>query len=465
MRKLFCLLVSYSSLCGLALVLSAQPVSAIHVQSRAILSYSPDTDSLCFISFPFTVNRDDLRFLKDSATGRFSAGLFAELIITDTAGRQIASQNNNRVITVEHEPEITATGYKIFDRFVKALPPGIYGAKLNVIDIVSKAEESLDFGVISVSQWDGGLTIGGLVAAYNVKFVGDSVDDQLSRLVDNGLLVVPNPLGLYNLSDSALWLYSEVYGLAHDSAAPSNYRLAFAMLDKGGNIARDFGYTLRPKAGSSAVVSEQFSLEGLGRGGFLLRMIVDDQSAGKSDTAFLTFWHIESSADLTTPSTAFDSLSLKDQISAMKYLMSPNEATLLSSLPDEGKRNFIKQYWQEHDAQKSAVDYVSQDEIARRFNFANATFSSNEFKTNGWSTDRGRVYLKYGPWEERTEQVLPSEQTPYEVWHYRSKRGYYFIFVDTRNIGDFRMVHSNATGERHDTTWEEYFKDRLYMYR
>lgn len=452
-------------LCVPFLLLFAISAEAIHVQSRAVLSYSPDTDSLGFVSFPFTVNREDLRFLKDSATGTYAAGIFAELTISDTAGKPIASQSNNRVVTLQRESELTATGYKVFDRFVTGLPPGVYGAKLTVIDLVSKAEESLDFGLISISKWDGGLTVGGLVAAYNVKYVGDSVDDQLSRLVDNGMLVVPNPLGLYNLSDSVLWLYSEVYGLAYDPAVPSNYRLSFAMLDKDGIVARNFGYTLRPKPGSSALVSEKFSLDGLGRGGFLMRMIVDDQSTSKSDTAFLTFWHIESSADLTTPSSAFDSLSLKDQISAMKYLMSPNEVTLLSSLPEEGRRNFIKQYWQEHTAQKSATDYVSQDEIARRFNFVNAKFSSNEFKTNGWSTDRGRIYLKYGPWEERTEQVLPSEQTPYEIWHYRSKKGYYFIFVDTRNIGDFQMVHSNATGERYDPTWEDYFKNLLFMYK
>jgi GWxTD domain-containing protein len=450
-----------------AVVLSAGPAAGrLHVQSRPVYLYQPDLDSICLVSFPFTINREDFQFLPDSSDGSMSAGVFAELTISDSNGRVLSTMSNNRAIRVQNFAEAKAPGYKLFDRFMKGLRPGVYGAKLTVIDIVSKREETLDFGTIVVSPWDGSLKIGAEVAAYRIDYVGDSVDEQTARLVDNGYLVLPNPLGVYNLTDSALWVYAEMYGLHYDSASPGNYRLAFTILDPTDQVVRDFGYTVRPMPGNSAMIAEKFSLDGLARGGFRLRTIVADINARVADTSLLTFWRIESEADLRVSRTAFDSLLLKDQVAAMRYLMTPSEVTTLESLPVEGQRNFIRQYWQEHDAQKSAVGFVSQDEIVRRYRFVNETFSTNEAKNNGWKSDRGRIYMKYGPWEERTDQTIPSEGTAYDIWHYRSiKGGYFFVFVDVRGISDFRMVHSNATGERYDAAWEEYFKTQLYMHR
>lgn len=452
-------------LCGI-LFAGGSAASSLHVQSRVVYLFQPDFDSVVLVSFPFSVNREDFQFLLDSADGTLSAGIFAELVITDSLGKQYSVLNNNRIIRVRNADEAKAPGYKLFDRFMKGLPPGTYGAQLTVIDNVSKREAALNFGTISVAPWDRSLKIGAEILAYRIDYVGDSIDPQAARLVDNGYLVLPNPLGVYSLTDSILWVYAEVYGLQYDSIAPGKYRLELAILDQSGQVVRDFGYVLRPMPGSSSVIAQNLSLEGLGRGGFWLRMVVVDPISGDADTTQLALWHIESEADITPPQTAFDSLSLKDQISAMRYLITPAQAATLDALTVEGKNNFIRQYWKEHDAQRSATDFISQDELVKRFRFVNENFSTNGLKSDGWRSDRGRIYLKYGPWEERTDQTHPAEGTAYDIWHYRSvKGGYFFVFVDLRAVSEFRLVHSNAPGEPYNSTWEEYFKTQLFMYR
>jgi GWxTD domain-containing protein len=452
-------------LCGV-LFAGGSAASSLHVQSRVVYFYQPDIDSVCLVSFPFSVNREDFRFLLDSSDGTLFAGIFAELVVTDSLGKQISSLSNNRAIRVQNPADARAPGYKLFDRFMKGLPPGTYGAKLTVIDNVSKSEETLDFGTIVAGPWDRKLRIGAEILAYRIDYVGDSVDPQTARLVDNGYLVLPNPLGVYNLTDSMLWVSAEVYGLHYDSTAPEKFRLEFAVLDQAGQTVRDFGYVLKSTPGTSAVIAQNLSLEGLGRGGFWLRMVVKDPVVGSSDTVQLALWHIESEADVTPPLTAFDSLSLKDQISATRCLMSPTETATLDALTIEGKSNFIRQYWKEHDAQRGTTDFISQDELVRRYRFVNEHFSTNGAESYGWKSDRGRIYIKYGPWEERTDQTHPAEGTAFDIWHYRSVRGgYYFVFVDARAVSDFRLVHSNAPGERYDPAWEEYFRTQLFMYR
>ncbi|TAL62673.1 MAG: GWxTD domain-containing protein, partial [Bacteroidetes bacterium] len=93
----------------------------------------------------------------------------------------------------------------------------------------------------------------------------------------------------------------------------------------------------------------------------------------------------------------------------------------------------------------------------------NAKFGMFNYK--GYETDRGRVYLQYGPPDKREE--FPSEPNayPYEIWVYytledKSKlnpiqTNKQFIFFN-RDLAsnNYRLLHSDALSETHDTRWE-----------
>ncbi|MBR0073713.1 MAG: GWxTD domain-containing protein [Bacteroidales bacterium] len=90
-------------------------------------------------------------------------------------------------------------------------------------------------------------------------------------------------------------------------------------------------------------------------------------------------------------------------------------------------------------------------------------------KTPGYATDRGRVYLQYGPpnyiIDGHHKVSVRNHQTqgqvfyyPYEMWRYdmlpadEPKR--MFVFFDEFQSGDFKLLHSNARGEVQDMLWE-----------
>ncbi len=438
----------------------------LHVQGRVVYMNNPDLDSVCLVSFPFTVNRDDFEFLPDTAgNGRYTR-VFAELTVRDTSARIVKTLNTYFGVHANSAGESVAKGIKIFHRIVAVLKPGIYSAKLSVIDVVSKREGILTFDTVSVPAPARGLKIGGAILAYRIAYVGDSVDQQSSRLVDNGYLVVPNPLGVFSMTDSTLFVYAEIYGLMHEESRPTEHRLAYAILDPTGQATRNFGSQLRPTTGSSLVIAQDFPFGDLGRGGFIFRIIVEDLANGAADTTTLPLWHIESEADLNPPMTAYDSLTLPERLAVVRYLLTPVELSTLNALTVEGKTNFLAQYWKEHDTQRGAVNFMSQTQLVERFKFVNRMFSTTSEGHDGWKTDRGRIYLTYGPWEERTVESHPLEGQPYDIWHYRSiKSGYFFVFVDLNGLNEYRMVHSNAPGERFDQSWDEYFKTQLFQAR
>jgi GWxTD domain-containing protein len=83
----------------------------------------------------------------------------------------------------------------------------------------------------------------------------------------------------------------------------------------------------------------------------------------------------------------------------------------------------------------------------------------------GYNTDRGRVYLKYG--EPSTRQISDKEPSayPYEIWtYYRLNNGQNnrkFVFYDPDLVtNNYRLIHSDATGETYDANWDVKIRKR-----
>ncbi|MBX2929710.1 MAG: GWxTD domain-containing protein [Saprospiraceae bacterium] len=77
----------------------------------------------------------------------------------------------------------------------------------------------------------------------------------------------------------------------------------------------------------------------------------------------------------------------------------------------------------------------------------------------GFETDRGHVYLKYGPPDDMETREQEASASPYEVWSY-----YHFPVTRQNNVkfifynpslapGDFILLHSDAIGERQNPQW------------
>ncbi|MFM2206273.1 MAG: hypothetical protein RL213_248 [Bacteroidota bacterium] len=86
----------------------------------------------------------------------------------------------------------------------------------------------------------------------------------------------------------------------------------------------------------------------------------------------------------------------------------------------------------------------------------NATYSTLNRK--GYETDRGRVYLKYGPPNTIVKEIQDPESYPYEIWHYykvnaQTNRRFVFYSSDLAS-NSFRLLHSDVRGEVQDPNWE-----------
>jgi GWxTD domain-containing protein len=80
----------------------------------------------------------------------------------------------------------------------------------------------------------------------------------------------------------------------------------------------------------------------------------------------------------------------------------------------------------------------------------------------GYQSDRGRVYLQYGEPTLVEDRKFETGTYPFEIWQYnqlksastRDQTDRIFVFVDREiNTNRYRLVHSNADGERYNENW------------
>jgi len=80
----------------------------------------------------------------------------------------------------------------------------------------------------------------------------------------------------------------------------------------------------------------------------------------------------------------------------------------------------------------------------------------NNFQS-GFETDRGRVFLQYGPPNNIISRETSPAEYPYEIWHYYkikkySNKRFVFYNPDLINKG-YRLLHSDMIGEQQNYRW------------
>lgn len=156
--------------------------------------------------------------------------------------------------------------------------------------------------------------------------------------------------------------------------------------------------------------------------------------------------------------------SLRECISSLRPIASEAEKVFMDNqlrLADEKlMQQFFYNFWLSRSRLSPEVEWQKYNADVKA---VNAKFGSFNYK--GYETDRGRVYLQYGPPDKR--DLHPSEPNayPYEIWIYYTledksglqpnQRNKQFIFYNRDLSSDlFQVLHSDALGETYDVRWE-----------
>ena len=139
----------------------------------------------------------------------------------------------------------------------------------------------------------------------------------------------------------------------------------------------------------------------------------------------------------------------------VRWIITPEETSAFKQLSNDEERDaFIEQFWLRRDPTPDTPENEYKEEHYRRIAYANEHFAAG---IPGWRTDRGRIYIAYGPPDEIDAHPSggsyqrPIEEGggdtstfPFEDWRYRYIEGIgeeiNLEFVDTCQCGDYHLT-------------------------
>ena len=137
------------------------------------------------------------------------------------------------------------------------------------------------------------------------------------------------------------------------------------------------------------------------------------------------------------------------------YIISPEERTSFLQLEtNEEREQFIEQFWLRRSSNPDLPENDFKEEHYRRIAYTNEHFASG---VPGWKTDRGRMYIMWGPADEVESHPTggtydrPMDEGggstttyPWETWRYRYMEGIgenvIWEFVDPSGSGEYHLT-------------------------
>lgn len=119
----------------------------------------------------------------------------------------------------------------------------------------------------------------------------------------------------------------------------------------------------------------------------------------------------------------------------LEILGAGDEANALRKAGGEEWPSVLQTFWDVRDPTPDTPANEFRDEVFARMESASLSFDE-PLRRPGWTTDRGRILLRYGKPDSRIVREGDFNGAPAEIWEYFDPRRT-FVFIDERGIGDY----------------------------
>jgi GWxTD domain-containing protein len=349
------------------------------------------------------------------------------------------------------------------------LPPGKYLVSLSGYDVRQTARRDSTVMPLMVEKYpDDREAISDIEYCTLIQ----QSTNKASRFYKNTLEVIPNAARLYGTGLPIIYYYFEVYNLIK-SGKTGGTIVHTAVADINGNevLSHD---KQKPRAHNSSVEIGTMNINSLRGGTYVFRVVLLDSVRGilaSSDKKFYVY------KPGSQPDSAYrgskESLAAMDfyamsdsavtqEFEEAKYLATdPEQVQFLKLTDTRARQKYLYEFWQRRNPDTATLANPYRDQYLQRVDYANKNLTVAFHP--GWKTDRGRVYIVYGPSDEIERFANSDECLPYEIWHYNNLQGgVIFVFVDRSGTGLYELVHSTYRTELQDPDWYEHYAQRMH---
>lgn len=293
----------------------------------------------------------------------------------------------------------------------------------------------------------------------------------------NGFDMVPHVSSFFPSNEKKLTYYAEIYNTARAFGNYEKFLLTTYISNLNDNKVLNNLITRRKMQSEEVnVILNQYDLSSLASGNYYLNVEIRDK-ANNMVCANKTYFQLSNPdvlfnqdllakiEDSQSFLDSFEGDTLNQLVKCIYPIALPTERSFiqnsLKTATDIQKKKFLLYFWQNKDPQNPELAWQKyQVEVIK----TQHSFGSRN--NPGYATDRGRVYLQYGPPNTISDQEYESGgglhegAVPYEIWHYYEigkQRNGKFVFYNPHLIPNgHTLLHSNVIGEVSNPHWQTY---------
>jgi GWxTD domain-containing protein len=335
------------------------------------------------------------------------------------------------------------------------LPFGSYAFNVWARDLLAPSKGDSVSTSITLASFGDSTSISDIVLCTSIKESQKKSDP----FYKNSYELAPNPSLLFGgVNAPVIFSYTEFYHL--DTGR--TYTLKYAIVDRSGKVVKE---RVRQKMylAPNMVDVSNINVVSLASGKYRFLLSLQD-TVGKIISVSEKSFFIHNPEDKKTKASAISAKSIEfagmsdDELFAefrkARYVALPNDIETFEKLTTaEGRKEFLAKFWTDIEERQNSGALITRSVYLQRVTAANEKYAS--MGREGWSSDRGRVYVLFGEPDEIDRHPNSDENKPYEIWHYyQIENGVQFVFVDKSGYGEYLLIHSTKRGELQDEEWQ-----------
>lgn len=343
-----------------------------------------------------------------------------------------------------------------------SVPKGSYKLTLLTKDLNNgySTESTHDLRPISFNQ--NAIELSNIQIADSILVAKENDDP----FVKNGLEIFPNLNHFYGALNQNLAFYFEVYTNKELNLTDSLFLVEYSIVKKGEDkVIANIKSFKKIDASPITPIAQSFKIDNLPSGEYDVLVNVKNRkneilaeertSFQRSNPTLINYSSVD--AEGTFVDSITDKTLLANYIRSLYPISSDAEKQFAENQLKYSDINFMRQYflnfWMSRNAQYPEEEWLRYKEEVLK---VDEMFGYGSIP--GYQTERGRVYLQYGPPDAKQNVPYEYNTYPYSIWLYNQIDGQsnrkFLFYSPSMEMSGYQVLHSNVRGEVYNPNWE-----------
>lgn len=416
-----------------------------------------DNQNNPYVEFYLSIDGSSILYAQQAESKLFQANIEATYLIEK--GEEVIAFEKIQLNSPEYKEEDPKLD--LIDLRRLSIPEGDYTFTVIIKDLITKNSSEASAPLKNVKKVEDQIVFSSIQLA-------ESYTAQTSKtpFVKNGFDIAPNVTHTFNKSKNQVVAYFEIYHADKSLSPQEDYIVDLKIVNiKTGAVSNNLRVIKKMKANELTPYMNAFKIDELASGEYELIAEARNKSnevIASTSTSFLRSNTMDidiENLDLTGTfvDTMTNTALLTEYIKSLQPISNEKEnlwsENQLKLAELEYMQRFFYNFWHTRNKLNPHQEWL---DYKKKVDFVDAKFGYGN--VNGYTTERGRVYLQYGA--PGTVQNVPYDRDtyPYEIWQYYKLQGQtdrkIIFYSPSMEMLGYEVLHSNIRGERVNENWE-----------